>query len=589
LKLALLLAATMLIAAPVQAQDPLAPLPQQPTVPVQAPPASATPPASAVPPAAFVQPMPAPVIQIPRSWNEVFAALRSGRWREAEAGIAILPRHVLSPVAKAELYTAKGSPMVPLDRLLALLSEAPDLPNADQLARLAATRGATSPPPIAQKKRTIWLGNAPGRTRARPVGGEPMADQLRTALDPLVKSDSAVQAEMLLMQYAPLLSFNARAEAGQRVAWAYYAGGRDADARRVADSYRVGATSDWGPHAAWVSGLASSRLGDCNSASRALQEVASTSRERELSAAAYYWAARSEQACRRPFAVAPLLRAAARHGESFYGLLARETLGTETRLPADPHSFAANVRHLNNVQRAVELVKIGERALGEEMLRHQARIGHPQEHHGLIEFAKQLDLAGAQFWLAHNGQRGALADAQDRYPVPRWTPLRGWRIDPALALAHIRQESSFRTEVVSPAGAVGLMQVMPGTASDMAKATGLPHTRLNLADPVMNMEFGQSFIERIRTSSATRGQLPKMIAAYNAGPVPVGRWAWLDRGDPLLWIESIPYWETRYYVPAVMRNYWVYQGLMGAEANTLRDVAQHRWPSLPTSVANLSR
>jgi soluble lytic murein transglycosylase len=73
-----------------------------------------------------------------------------------------------------------------------------------------------------------------------------------------------------------------------------------------------------------------------------------------------------------------------------------------------------------------------------------------------------------------------------------------------------------------------------------------------------------------------------VIAAYNAGPTPVARWAWLDRGDPLLWIESIPYWETRYYVPAVFRNLWVYQGLAGDRVETLSALAQHRWPSFPT-------
>ena len=577
MKSALFMAATALLAVPAAAQDPLAPLPTQPEAPAPlAPPMQAVPVQQAVPTA------PAPVVQIPRNWNEVFRAIRSGKWREAEAGIAILPPHVLTPVAKAELYTAKGSPVVPLDKLLALLAEAPDLPHAEQLSRLATVRGAATPPAFFQTKRLTWLGNAPGRTRANPVKGEPAADQLRAALDPLVRDNLAPQAEALLLQYVPLLSIDARAEAAQRVAWAYYAIGRDADARRVADTFRIGATSAWGPHAAWVSGLASWRMGDCNAASRAFQEVARTSRERELSAGGYYWAARSEQACRRPQSVAQLLRYAARSPESFYGLLARETLGTDTGLPPDPHSHAANVENLRNVRRAVELVAIGERALGEEMLRHQARIGDPYEHHGLIEFAKRLNLAGAQFWLAHNGQRGAIADVHDRYPAPRWVPLRGWRIDPALALAHIRQESKFETDVVSTAGAVGLMQVRPGTASDMARAAGIPPERLNLTDPTLNIEFGQSFIELIRASGNTRAQLPKVVAAYNAGPVPVGRWAWLDRGDPLLWIESIPYWETRYYVPSVLRNYWVYQSILGADKATLRDLAQHRWSQVPT-------
>jgi soluble lytic murein transglycosylase-like protein len=92
----------------------------------------------------------------------------------------------------------------------------------------------------------------------------------------------------------------------------------------------------------------------------------------------------------------------------------------------------------------------------------------------------------------------------------------------------------------------------------------------------------------MRRSSATGGQLPRIMAAYNAGPTPVARWAWIpDRGDPLLWIESIPYWETRYYVPAVFRNMWVYQGLAGADAPTLKSVAEHSWPAFPAAHTRL--
>jgi soluble lytic murein transglycosylase-like protein len=83
-------------------------------------------------------------------------------------------------------------------------------------------------------------------------------------------------------------------------------------------------------------------------------------------------------------------------------------------------------------------------------------------------------------------------------------------------------------------------------------------------------------------SSSTGGQLPRVIASYNAGPLPVGRWAALPgQGDPVLWIESIPYWETRYYVPAVLRNLWVYEGLANREPESLKAIAQHRWPAVP--------
>ena len=562
--------AILLAIAAVTAQpaDPLAPLTQPQPVVLQP-----TPP-----------PPPVPTVVVPTSWRGVFDVIRAGNWAAAQAGIDSLPPSVLTPVAKAELYTAKGSPAVDLGRLQLLIAEAPELPSADQLARLAMTRGATTAPLVMQRRPVVSLGSAPRRTRARPVSGEPLADALRSQLDTLVKTDSAADAEAAFLAQAPYLSADARAEAAQRIAWIYYATGQDFHARRIADYWRQGASGEWGSQAAWISGLASWRLGDCNAASRSFREVAATATQRELGAGGYYWAARSEQACRRPQSVQGLLKAAAASPESFYGLIARETLGADTRLPPPSRSSTAAVDALPNVRRARELVAIGERRLAEDLLRHQARIGAPADHSALVEVARQLDLAGTQFWLATNGQRGARVEAASRYPMPAWAPVRGWRVEPSLAFAHAIQESNFQSGAVSPIGAVGLLQVRPGTASDMARAAGIPYSTAALYDPAYNLEFGQSFIERMRSSAYTGGQLPKVIASYNAGPLPVGRWAYIqDKGDPVLWIESIPYWETRYYVPAVMRNLWVYEGLANREAASLKALAQHRWPAFPAA------
>jgi soluble lytic murein transglycosylase-like protein len=574
-------------AAPALAQstpDPLAPLPpgstpQQPqvstpivTLPVQAP---------------------SSAVQGPKDWRGVFDAIDSGNWAAARVGIASLPPSILTPVAKAELYTAKGSPTVDLASLQSLLAEAPELPKAQQLATLAWKRGSTTMPWYVEPKPTYSLGSAPVRYRAKPVMGEPAADQLRAALDPLVKADDAATAEAQLLTYAPQLSAEARAEGATRVAFVYYVLGLDLDARRVADTWRPGATGEWASQAAWVSGLASWRLNDCNSAVAAFQQAAQLAQQRELRAGGYYWAARAQQACRRPWAVTPLLKAAAtadESPESFYGLLARETLGMPTQLPPDRLiGYDPPIEQYPNVKRAIELARIGEPALAEEMLRHQAKIGAPSEHHALIELAKKLDLPAAQLWLANNGQWGARSDSADRYPNPRWSPLNGWRVDPALAYGHIVQESAFRRTAISTAGAVGLMQVLPVTAELVSRNRGVPYTRAALTNPTYNLEYGQSFIEMMRRDPGTAGQLPRVIASYNAGPLPVGRWATInDRGDPLLWIESIPYWETRYYVPAVLRNMWVYQGLNHEQTSTLKAMAEHRWPAFPTSMTRLS-
>jgi hypothetical protein len=100
-------------------------------------------------------------VVVPKDWRGVFAAIRAGDWASANAGIAALPDDLLRPIAKAELYTARNSPRVELQPLLTLLAEAPDLPKASQILRMAQARGATDLPPIPYAARMV-----PARQRA---------------------------------------------------------------------------------------------------------------------------------------------------------------------------------------------------------------------------------------------------------------------------------------------------------------------------------------------------------------------------------------------------------------------------------------
>ncbi len=572
-------------AATSQAADPLAPIvgptaPAQVIVPVPPPftvPITPAPvPITSIPVPIATPPAP---IFIPRDWRGVFDAVRAGQWASASAGIAMLPPSPLTAVAKAQLFTAKGSPRVELAPLLALIAEAPDLLEAEQLQAMAVARGAINTPSTTPRYPIVQIGAAPRRTRARPVTGEAEADRLRIDLEPFIKANDGRGAEMLFNERQLFLSGEARAEAAQRVAWTYYASGYDLDARRVAEAGRSGAIGVWGGQAAWVDGLAAWRQNDFPTAARLFRETASRSPDPSNSAAAFYWAARAEMAARNPAAVAGLMSAAARNGETFYGMLARRSLGLRTGLAPMPTTSDARVDGLPNVRRAILLQGVGERDLAGQYLRQQARVGRSADQLALIGVARRLGLPATQHWLAHFGQPGSQVPPAARYPRPNWSPTTGWRIDPALGLAHALQESSFRAEVVSPAGAVGLMQVLPTTAQLIARNKGT--VAGNLLDVGTNMEWGQSWIEWMRRSPATGGQLPKVIASYNAGPLPVARWAANDRGDPLLWMESIPYWETRFYVPIVLRNMWVYQGLAGAPTPTLTQMAQHKWPTFP--------
>lgn len=562
--------------------DPLAPLPPGAASPSAEPVRTPLPPgepSDATP--AEAPPSSAVVVAVPKDWRGVFDAIRLNQWAAAQAGIAALPRNILTPVARAELYTAKGSPKVSLDALYDLLIEAPDLPKADQLQRMAEARGGIDTPRIAQRFAVVPIGYAPRRSRARSVAGEPEADKLRAELHPLVKVDDAFNAELLVNSRSALLSPEARAEAAQRVAWIYYVRGDDASARRVADAGRLGTTGDWAVQNAWVSGLAAWRQNDCVSAAQLFRIVGGGANETSLRAGGLYWAARAEMACRHPAEVTPLMRAAAQYNETFYGMIARRSLGMDTKLPPLAETADPRVEALPNVQRAVELARIGERDLAGQYLRFQSRLGRPADQLGLINVARRLELAATQHYLAHFGPPGAQVPPAARYPKPSWGPRSGWRIDPALAMAHALQESSFRAEAISPAGAVGLMQVVPSTMNVLARIGNVPTG--DLRDPATNMEFGQRWIEAMRNRAETQGQLPKVIASYNAGSLPVGRWQVNDRGDPLLWIESVPYWETRFYIPTVLRNMWVYEQLDGRPAPSLTEMAQHKWPVFPVA------
>ena len=89
-------------------------------------------------------------------------------------------------------------------------------------------------------------------------------------------------------------------------------------------------------------------------------------------------------------------------------------------------------------------------------------------------------------------------------------------------------------------------------------------------------------MEYLRDYSATGGLLPKVIASYNAGPAPIAAWnTRYDQSDPLLYIESIPYWETRGYVPIVLRNYWIYEQEAGRTGSSREALVQGLWPRFP--------
>ncbi len=516
----------------------------------------------------------------------IYTAIRSANWTEASKLIDAAPKGPMASMARAELYLAPNSPKVEAAQLQSLLQSAPYLPQAEQLERMAIKRGAENLPTRPGTQRFSYLGSAPKRDLPANVDSAGIGD-IRSAIQLSIRNDNPVEAEATLGNRAASLSDAALTELRYRIAWSYYIENDDTNAKRMAGMARAG-SGDWAVQANWAYGLASWRTNDFKSAFQAFDQVSRTANSDELKAAALFWSARAATASRQPQQVQSRLQSAAQLPETFYGLLASEALGMEPiarrQAKASKMNWSA-LKSQENVQIAVGLSEIGENKLAENALRFQARLGGANKHSDLAQLAGALNLPAAQLWMGHYGPSGEQQDALARYPTPNWEPSGGWRIDPSLAFAHSLQESQFRTDVISPAGARGLMQVRPGTAGDLARAKGASFTPSDLDRPSVNLEYGQSYIEKLRDMTATGGLLPKVIAAYNAGPSPIARWNTeiRDGGDPLLYVESIPYWETRAYVSIILRNYWIYEMRSNKSTGTMTGLAQYLWPRFPSA------
>ena len=153
------------------------------------------------------------------------------------------------------------------------------------------------------------------------------------------------------------------------------------------------------------------------------------------------------------------------------------------------------------------------------------------------------------------------------FPLPYLDLIRReameWGVDPIILAAIIRQESAFKADIVSRAGAIGLMQVMPPTGAQLARVHGpSDFQEAHLASPEVSLHLGAAYF--VEMSARYDGVLPLILSAYNAGPTRATRWKqYPEISDLLRFTERIPFVETRGYVKNVRRNLGIYGVLYG--------------------------
>jgi soluble lytic murein transglycosylase-like protein len=338
----------------------------------------------------------------------------------------------------------------------------------------------------------------------------------------------------------------------------------------------------------WLAGLATYRTGDMAGAATTFRSlVYALPRDGRQHARAAFWAGRAYQASGNRKLGSVFMSMAAQNVTTFYGQLAAAHLKRTPDISwARPTYRQDHLKRLLKhpaVQRVMALAQLGEYALAQQELRTAYRALPKEMDQTLLSLSLDLHLPNVAFTLAHNLKSAGQTFPAGLYPVAhKWRPYGNYQVDPALILAIIRQESSFDPQLTSRAGARGLMQLMPKTANYIRRISGkyvLPEHIL--FRPHTNVTLGQSYLSYLQNKF--NGNLLHVIAAYNAGPGNVGKWL-TDTGiyhdDPLIFIESIPFRETRTYVKRVFANMWMYRHQFDKPRPTLVAMANNAWPTL---------
>lgn len=379
----------------------------------------------------------------------------------------------------------------------------------------------------------------------------------------------------------------------QRVANSYYLENVDDKALRVASAVAK-ASGTKVPMAHWTAGLASWRLGEMEDAAWHFTQLANAKYVSDANrSGGAYWASRAYLATRRPAEAMDMLELAASNPATFYGILASRQLGVDptrgggllvaedgvtAEAKVSPETLAQALKR-PGVARAVALVQVGQIALAEDEMRRVHGKSKPADDAAIFVLARRWHLPAAQLEIANYSSDPALLAGL--YPVPDFQPDDGFKLDPALLYAFMRQESKFNSRATSRVGARGLMQLMPRTAVHVSNDRSLRSANKDrLYNPSYNMMLGQKYIQELMTDYKLEDNLFELLIAYNGGPGNLRKWKKTTeyQDDPLLFIESIPSRETRGFLEAVSRNFWMYRMTLGQDTPSLDLLAQGKWP-----------
>ncbi|MEM9840343.1 MAG: lytic transglycosylase domain-containing protein [Pseudomonadota bacterium] len=542
-----------------------------------------------------------------KRYRQIFALQEDGKMSEADPLIEKIEDPVLLGYVFEQRYmhpTAYRSRYKELERWLSAYADHPDARRIYRLAMRRRPKGARPQRPVSRRWRTYDTvalhpdlqrdyDNAPS-SRSRQIA------RIEGRIRYLLAKDRPTQSLNYLNdpRQFNLLSSRQTDRIRGWIAESYYVNGKLTEAEKLAElaANRSGSAAVM---ANWTAGLVNWRRGDIPSAYKYFSVVAEEPHQQtSLRAAGAFWAARAALAMGQAEDSLLYLDIAAAYPLTLYGQLALGQLGRASGIDWADLQLTEEERgelldKSPRLLRAAALAQVGR--MGDASL--EIRYAHGEltadDDEDLLAFAASLDATSAEVHLAEamgvreTGHQHLFAAL---YPLPDdLEPNGGFTIDPAILFGLIRQESKFMTNAESRVGAAGLMQLMPRTASYIARDRKLAISRTKaskkLFDAGYNMQLGQSYVEMLLTEyNKGSGDLFEMALSYNWGPGNFSRWkARSGIEDQLLMLESVPNKEARHFVDLVMTNIWVYRDRLGQGAPA-RDAAASGARPIYTSV-----
>lgn len=534
-----------------------------------------------------------------RLYREIFRLQEGGEWKAADKRIKKLSDRLLMGHVLYQRYMHPRAYRSSYEELKGWMQNYADHPQAERIYKLAAKRRPANwkwpRKPRVPSVDISWTNPAPQRAEAanfapnRPVRRRNSSD-LRYAerrIARWLRMGAPTKALSYLETKSVARHFDSVSydEALSDIARTYYQVDKNQKALELALS-AADRSGDWVPDAHWWAGLVAWRLQRYDVAAEQFSALANSRTSGSwLVSAGAYWAARAYLVDRQPDKVVGMLQLAAAHPMTFYGVLGQEALALEHtidwQVPGARPDAARQILKIPAARRGLALMQIGKERQGLAELKRVFSRMPPDLLKTLMAYADSEQIAALSYQVGYaiNKRDGHWHNAA-LFPLPGWEPNGGFQVDRALIFALMRQESNFKTEAKSHAGARGLMQLMPGTAGFISGQRYRGWRRDKLYDPELNVTLGQKYIRHLLDTPAINQNLFMAVAAYNGGPGNLRKWMrGVDfRNDPLLFIESIPNRETRGYVERVLTNYWIYRDRLGQPRPSLRDVVAGDWP-----------